>query len=152
MNAPVSPASRAALTEMLEASPPHLKLVWHAVRDHGITFHRVLQYAGPFAIGEARPNFVLLGDDMESAFGPAAFDRESLKRLFAVCAGVVVVSCEALPVLYAAAVSVAVLNRQHTCLIETRLEYETDWIDLVRKVNPTCALGIGTVKGAGGVH
>ena len=139
-------APRARLDFAVENGPEHLRCIYAAVRDYGVSFATVTQNSGRFAFPAGKPVVALLGDDMHQAFGPAAFHRKSVRRFVASCAGAVVITCDAQPRFYAAAAGVAILLRRNAIIVETRSEHEADWIDLVRSVSPDIRMLIGTVR------
>jgi hypothetical protein len=106
----------------------------------------VLQHQGEFAFAIDKPTILLLGDDLDEAFGPTAFHAKSMRRFIKRCGLVVVVACEPKPELYAMAAETAILTRQHVAIVETRSEHEADWIHHLRRVKPQLPLLVGTVS------
>ena len=79
---------------------------------------------------------MVLGDDLASAKGPAAFNRKSLRRYLSRCSAVCIVSCEAVPNAYAAMATEAVERRRDVALDETQPEHEAAWLALVEQSAP----------------
>ncbi len=143
---------RAKLNAAVEHGPLHLRPLYHAVRDYGISFAIVTQGAGRFAFPSDKPVITLLGDDLHEALGPPAFHRKSVRQFVATCRAAVIVACDPQPKFYIAAATTAVLLRQNVVIVETRPEHEADWFDLVRQITPDINLLVGTVRPEGGVH
>jgi hypothetical protein len=148
MNAPYidARATTATLTAAIERSPEHLRPILMAVRDCRVGMMFVSHDAGKFVIPEGRPAIVMLGDDMEVSTGPAGFHLPSIRRAIRSCAGFAVVSAEPNPAVYAGVAAVAVAGKR-AMLIETRIEHEFAWVELVQKLAPNRPLMILTVKG-----
>lgn len=82
-----------------------------------------------------KPLLVLLGDDLDTAKGPGAFDAPSVRRALSTAAGIVMVSSASSAQVYSAAIAMARTgNRrgQHAVLIETQPEAEEEWLYLLR--------------------
>ena len=139
-------ALRARLDFAVEHGPAHLRYIYAAVRDCGVSFGTVTQHSGRFAFPSDKPVIAILGDDMHATLGPAAFHRKSVRRFVASCAAAVVIACDAQPRFYAMATSVAVCLRRNVLIVETRSEHEADWVDLVQAINPDIRLLVGTVR------
>lgn len=139
-------APRVRLDFAVENGPAHLRCIYAAVRDCGVSFATISQNSGRFAFPAGKPVVALLGDDMHEALGPAAFHRKSVRRFVATCAAAVVIACDAQPRFYAMATSVAVCLRRDVLIVETRSEHEADWIDLVKTISPDIRMLIGTVR------
>ena len=137
---------RARLDFAVDHAPEHLRAIYRAVRDHGVSFGVVTQRAGRFAFPSDKPVVTLLGDDLDEALGPPAFHRKSVRRFVASCEAAVIISCDPQPWFYTAATSVAVLKRRNVLIVETRSEVEADWVDLVRSIAPDIRMLIGTVR------
>ncbi len=104
--------------------------------------------AGPFdAAPGDRPAIVIIGDDLDEALGPSAFDERSLRRLLRGVRLAAVVACKPLPQIYAAAARHAVLLRQNVVIVETRPEHEITWFNLIKSIAPDAAFLLGSVKG-----
>lgn len=80
---------------------------------------------------------VVIGDDMETSKGPAAFDTDALRRFLGTCATVLILAADANAKLYAGvAMSVARgvaerWERPNGVIIETRLAHENAWLSLL---------------------
>lgn len=95
---------------------------------------------------------VVIGDDMETSKGPAAFDTEALRRFLGTCATVVILAADANVQLYAG-VAMCVARgvaerweRPNGVIIETQPAHETDWHSLVANADlpETTAVILGT--------
>lgn len=139
-------APRARLDAAVDQGPLHLRDLYRAVRDYGISFATVTQHAGRFAFPSDKPVVALLGDDMHQALGPTAFHRKSVRRFVASCKAAVIVACEAQPRFYMAAAVTAAVLRQNVVVVETRSEHEADWFDLLREINPSINMLVGAVR------
>ncbi len=137
---------RARLDAAVEHGPAHLRPMYLAVRDHGVSFAVVTQRAGRFAFPSDKPVVALLGDDLDEALGPAGFHLKSVRRFVASCEGAVIIACDPQPRLYIAAATVAVMLRRNAVIIETRSEHEADWVDLIRSIKPDIRMLLGTVR------
>ena len=142
-------APRAHLDLAAEQGAPHLRPIATAVRDHGCGQGLVMQHAGAFALPTSRPLIAIIGDDTERALGPVAFHRASLVRLLKACGAVAIVSSDADPAFYASAARVAVVEREHVAIVETRAEQEQAWLDFVHAANPGASIRLCTVVPAG---
>jgi hypothetical protein len=125
------------------------------VPEHLVPLHDAVS-PEPFVVTGGRPHIVLIGDDLPRAKGPATFHLPSLVRVFRRANGIVVVSSEARPEVYALAAQTAVLVAaistararllNVTLLVETALEREIAWGGLARKHAPGVPLLLSTVK------
>ena len=79
--------------------------------------------------------------------GPDGFHRQSLSAITSSLAAAVVISGAALPKLYWAGATVAVLGRRDVAIIETRPEQELPWVAFLQEQRPGLKLLIGTVQG-----
>ena len=126
----------------------HLAPLYAAARDHGCIVGIVPQGAGHFDPPPAgRPAIIILGDDLDQALGPSAFDEQSLRRLLKGVRLAAVVACEPLPEIYESAAHHAVLLRKNVVIVETRPEQEIAWVNLIRSIAPDAAFLLGSVKG-----
>jgi hypothetical protein len=126
----------------------HLTPIYEAARDFGCLLAMVPQGAGHFDPPPAgRPAIIILGDDLDQALGPSAFDEQSLRRLLKGVRLAAVVACEPLPRIYATAARHAVLLRKNVVIVETRPEHEIAWVNLIRSIAPDAAFLLGSVKG-----
>ena len=130
----------------------HMLPVLEAVRDLGCGWATVPQHAGRFTIPTGRPTICVVGDDMLESLGPAAFHRRSLRRFVTTGAGGVLVSSAPEVRFYAAAAVMVAEQRRNAVLVETRPEREAEWLTLMREVNPTMRLVVGSVRRIGGLH
>lgn len=146
-------ATRERLTRTINAaasSAPHLKPVFEGVRDGGVHLLFVPQSATAFrmpAAAASKPRVVIIGDDFDQSMGPNAFHMPSLRRLIRAGAlfGVVTASPEA--GLYGSATLAAVLHRSLSVIVETRLEHELQWVELIQKLAPGRMAWLHTVEG-----
>lgn len=131
------------LEHLSRAGQSHLRPIYAAMRD-GIGLALVRQRSGPFPPPKTRPFVAIIGDDTDRSLGPAGFHRKSIRRLAAASRGIVVMSCELLPDVYATAAGAAGLGTS-TLIIETRSEHEAEWLALVQAAAPAANLLICTV-------
>ena len=90
---------------------------------------------------------ILIGDDGDASFGPAGFDKQSLRAIAATLDAAVVISSVTQPQLYWAGAAVAVACRRHVAIIETRPEQDLPWIAYLSAARPGLKLIVGTVTG-----
>lgn len=122
----------------------HLRPIYAAMRSGGVGLILVRQRIGQFPPPKKRPFVAIVGDDTDRSLGPADFHRKSIRRLAAITHGVVVMSCELVPSVYATTAAVARLGVS-TLIVETRPEHEGEWLDFVKEAAPTANLLICTV-------
>ena len=144
-----APATRANLDRALEWSPPYLRPVIEAVRDHRVGMLFVGQSAEPFRIPDhpKRPAIVIIGDDFDRAVGPGGFHLPSVRRAIRGCHAFAVVSSAPQPDVYASIAATAALSRRNVMLIETRPEQELQWLSLIQKLAPKRFIWLATVEG-----
>ena len=130
-----SPTINSRIEERFVDMQPHLRPLWAAVMK-GCTFAIVAQGDGVFRIPTKRPALVVVGDDLASARGPAAFNRQSLRRYLSRCSAVCIVSSAAVPDAYAAMAAEAVDRRRDAAIIETQPRHEGEWLALVQQSAP----------------
>lgn len=129
-------------------SGKHLVPIVEAVRDFCCRLALLPQHFGPLdPPAPGIPTIIVLGDDLDEALGPAAFDERSLRRSLKGVRLAAVVSCEPLPEILADAARHAVLLRKNVVIIETQSEQEIPWLNLIREIAPEAALQVGSVKG-----
>lgn len=146
-----SPAINGRIRERFPDMPPHQRPLWAAVVK-GCTYATVVQGDGAFRIPTKRPAVVVVGDDLASAKGPAAFNRRSLRRYLSRCSAVCIVSSEAVPDAYAAIAAEAVDRRRDVAIIETQPEHEAEWLALVRQAAPLASVALCRPFPNGGLH
>ncbi len=126
----------------------HLAPLYEAARDFGCLLAMVPQGARRFdPPGADRPVIAVIGDDLDQALGPSAFDEKSLRRLLRGVRLAAVIGCEPLPQIYAEAARHAVLLRKNVVIVETRAEFEIAWVNLIKSVAPDAAFLLGSVEG-----
>ena len=140
-----SPSSE-RLTFVVEHGPEQWRPVYRAVRDYGVALAMLDQRSGPFRLPTDKPVIAVVNDDTETPLGPGGFNRKSLRKFAKRCGLFVVVSCEALPPLYAAAAASASLLRSDVLLIESQPQFESDWLDLITGENARAQILVGAVK------
>lgn len=138
--------SREHLSFAVDHGPKHLRPIFRAVRDGGIGFATILQHAGRFDLPTDQPMVAILGDDLDKAFGPAAFHKRSVRRFAARCRTASIVACAAETIFYATPAAISVGLRQDTLIIETLPRWEASWADLIREASPEIFLLIGRVR------
>ena len=125
----------------------HLAPLWEAVRDFGCVLVFVPQGLGPFDLPPGNmPTIIVLGDDLDEALGPVAFDEQSLRRSLKGVTLAAIVACEPLPEIYADAARHAVVLRKNVVIVETQPEQEIQWVNLIREIEPDAAFFVGSVK------
>ena len=126
----------------------YLTPIWLAIRDHGVMFTAIKQGQDVLSLPEDRPPMIILiGDDGDASFGPAGFDKQSLRAIAATLDAAVVISSVTQPQLYWAGAAVAVACRRHVAIIETRPEQDLPWIAYLSAARPGLKLIVGTVTG-----
>lgn len=148
MSATFATAHRARIDQALSFSPPHMRPILLAVRDLGAGWATIPQHSGRFDLPPGKPTICVIGDDMNEALGPAGFHRKSIRRVIAASRVVAIVACEPLLFAYTAAASAVGLGMNST-IIETRPEFEMQWLALVKAENPNASVIIGSVKERG---
>ena len=144
-----SPATCAGLTAALEVSPPHLRPIIEAVRDHRVGMCIVEQSAEPFCMPRdpSRSAIVLIGDDFDRAVGPGGFHLPSVRRAIRSCHAFAIVSSAPLVAVYKSVALTAALTRRNVMLVETRPEQEIPWLSVVQKLAPGRFVWLATVAG-----
>ena len=137
---------RARFDEAMLQAADHLKPLVAAVRDDGCVWGTVLQHSGSFAPPGGKPTILVLGDDMLTALGPAAFDRASVDGFVKTCAFGAIISCAPLPTVYAAAARHAAVSRGNSVIVETQLTEERAWIERLKAIRPDISLVVATVQ------
>lgn len=127
--------------------PAHVQVLASAMRDGGVRLAMVPQRSEPFQANNDRPTVFVIGDDTKTALGPDGFHLPSVRRAIRSCAAFSIISCEALTEAYACPVATAVMLRENVMIIETRLEQEAAWYNLVQKLAPDRPILLATVKG-----
>lgn len=127
--------------------PPHVRVLAKAMRYGGLRLACVAPgQAGDFRLKGNRPTVCLILDDLEVSCGPTAFCRKSLRRVIKAAASAAVVVCEPPPGIYAAVAEVAIFTRKPGLIVETQLDHEADWMNLIRDTDPSLPLILATVK------
>lgn len=142
-------AGRDALDHALSRAAPHWRPLLKVVRDEGCGLLMVGQGRERFDVPQDRPSVLVIGDDLAAALGPSAFHERSLRRYLPRCRAGIVVACEPLPALYWEVCNWARTKREDVVIVETRLEREAEWLDLLRTSSPGIALCLGTVPPIG---
>ena len=132
------------LARSAERAAPHLRAIWAATAAGTIGFGHVVQHAGPFRFVSRRPVLLIVGDDFDLSYGPAAFDRKSLRRFLRDAGAAVIVSGAPDPMPYGAALAGAILTGKNTAIIESREAQEPAWIALVKEAQPGLPLLVST--------
>ncbi|MGH6898235.1 MAG: hypothetical protein ACREJ5_17080 [Geminicoccaceae bacterium] len=131
------------------ANAPWLEPIAEALRC-GCGHMIVMQHAGAFRLPRKprlKPTITTIGDDLAQALGPSAFHLPSLRRLFRAAVGVAVVSGAPEPLVYRTMAAQVALSRQHVVIVETRIEQEIPWLDLIQKTAPKLPILLSTVPG-----
>lgn len=141
--------SRSALDQKAHLAESHLLPIIEAVRDHRVGLMFVTQSDAAFRLPDQgrQPAITIIGDDMHRALGPAAFHMPSLRRIIRASSSFAVISCEPLEPIYDSIAIAVSTTRRHSLIVETRPEFEAQWVDLIRKLAPSRPLCVGTVQG-----
>lgn len=142
-------SKRADLDMMHEAAELLLKPIVRAIRDHGVRMMFVPQEAGPFRLpkGGDRAAITIIGDDMHQAHGPNGFHLPSVRRAIRSANWFAVVSSAPPQKVYEAAAALCATTRGNVFMVETRLEQEIQWVQLIQKLAPGRPLCLATVEG-----
>ncbi|MFG1346124.1 hypothetical protein V5F59_14615 [Xanthobacter autotrophicus DSM 431] len=137
------------LDVIIAGGPKHLAVLAVAARYGHVDIVNDIQSRKPFGLTRdgSIPTIFLIGDDTEKSLGPSGFHRPSLKRAIRASEAFVLISCAPLAEAYAAAAHLAVDLRQHAMIVETRLEHEADWYNLIQNLAPGRPILLATVKG-----
>lgn len=126
---------------------PHLVPIFQAISS-GCEVVFCGQEAGPFALPAGRPLIAIVGDDTTKALGPSGFHAESIGDLVRSATHGMIISGAAEPQLYSlAAMAAHMPGGAVVVLIETRLEAEIAWIELLQRAAPGVPLIVSTVGG-----
>lgn len=141
-----------AIDDLLASDlPPHLKLLFEAVRYCGVALLLIHHESGPFSAERPSadvPMMILIGDADGIARGPTAFDARSLQLALKSVRAVVVISSGPTELgAYASAALVATWGRSNVLIIETTIEQEVPWAMLVEKLAPTLPRFICSPRG-----
>ena len=136
-----------------EIAPAHLKAIVAAMRDYGIGWFFVPQTTAPIldeAFSEAKSFIAIIGDDMDCAKGPSAFDQATLHRLIKTSVCIAIESSDIVVNVYALLSTMAGALQTGATIIETRPEQEQVWLDYVRSVSDVMPVILTSpiVKGA----
>lgn len=134
----------ARLENLSRTGHVHLRPIYVAMRSDRVGLVMIRQRVERFPPPKKRPFVAIVGDDTDRSLGVAGFHRKSIRRLAAITPSIVVIGCELIPSVYAAAAAAAAQARISTLIIETRDEHEGEWIDLVREAAPSANLLICT--------
>lgn len=128
---------------------PHLRPIVEAVRDHDVDMLFVPQSAGSFRMPpkHPRPVIYIVGDDFDQALGPGGFHLPSMRRAIRGAYCFAVVSSAPQASAYTAMALAAAASRRNTVIVETRVEQEIPWVQLIQKLAPRRFVWLATVKG-----
>ncbi len=128
----------AHLASPLFTPASHFRPVYEAVRDSGLAYAMVLsghrQYRRPKKL-RGQPLLLIVGDDLDVAQGPTAFNEKILKWVLRGAASVIIHAAAPKAAHYAGAVKIALLF-QKSVLIETRPSHEVEWLKFVGRHAP----------------
>lgn len=144
-----APSTRANLDKALEIAQPHLRPIIEAVRDLRCGLLVVAQGNTPFRLPRdpGRPAIILIGDDMHRSIGPDGYHMPSVRRAIRASQAFAVISCEALPHVYASMAATAAVTRRNVLIVETQPAHEIQWANLIRKLAPGKPLWLAVVEG-----
>jgi hypothetical protein len=144
--------NRAQVIVALDAarkSAPWMVPIFGSCLEFGSYFFHVPQNSSPFRLPDRRGLIVLIGDDVDTAFGPSAFDRLSISRALGAADFIGLVCCEPLMEFYILAGANAATGGV-SVLIESRERFEADWFSIVGPYSgPRKCVGVGLVKTGG---
>ncbi len=132
------------LARSAEQAAPHLRAMLSATAAGVIGFGHVVQHTGAFRFTSTRPIVLIVGDDFDLSYGPAAFHRKSLRRFLRSAGAAVIVSGAPHPTPYGAAVAGSILTGKNSIVIESREAHEPAWIALVKAVQPGLPVLVST--------
>lgn len=140
---------RAGVEYAAHHGPIHWRPVYQGVAEGLCSLAWVMQGKARFELARSSlPMVLYLGDDpFGPCLGPDGFHRRSLRRAIERCSFGVIVACEPLPELYAAATTAAIRHGQNVVLVETRETQEIPWIEFLRECSPGISLRVGSVTG-----
>jgi hypothetical protein len=142
-------ATRADLNAAIEQSPLHLRPILESVRDFGTAMMFVPQGLQAFRIPRdaKKPTILLVGDDTTRSDGPGGFHEPSLRRIIRASSAFAVVSSAPPVEAYEAIARMAALTRRNVLLVETRVEQELPWMELIQRLAPKRRIILATVCG-----
>ncbi|RYB01512.1 hypothetical protein [Lichenibacterium ramalinae] len=140
------------LARSAEQAAPHLRAIWAATAAGVIGLGHVVQHAGAFRFASNKPIVLIVGDDFDLSFGPAAFHRKSLRRFLRDAGAAVIVSGAPDSMPYGAALAGAILTGKNAIIIESREAHEPAWIALVKEAQPRLPLLVSTPGATSGVR
>ena len=132
------------LARSAEQAAPHLRAIWAATAAGAIGFGHVVQHTGAFRFCSIKPILLIVGDDFDLSYGPAAFHRKSLCRFLRSAGAAAIVSGAPDPLPYSAALAGAILTGRNAVIIESREAHEPLWIALVKEAQPGLPLLVST--------
>ena len=128
----------AHLASPLFTPASHFRPVYEAVRDSGLAYTMILpgqrQHRRPKKL-QGRPLLLIIGDDLELAEGPTAFNEKTLKWGLRGAASIIIHAAAPKAAHYAGAVEAA-LRFQKSVIIETRPSHEIEWLKFVGRHAP----------------
>lgn len=126
---------------------PHLAILWFAQNRADCTVVFGDQGRSPFRHDTDHPAIFVIGDDTSLSMGPNGFHLPSVIRAIRSCVAFSVISSAAYPQAYAAPAYAAIEFRKNAMIVETRLKYEADWYNLIKKHAPGKPILLATVGG-----
>ncbi|MCJ2065187.1 hypothetical protein MKK63_21075 [Methylobacterium sp. J-088] len=141
-----SDISRARIDRYLATAPDHLRPILLVVRDSGCAWMNIPQQIGRFEIPKGRPLVSIIGDDLDTAMGPAGFHRKSIRRLLAASRFISIVAAEPQVLAYATPALAAAGLGVNGTIIETRPEFELQWHALAKAEAPKAQMILVSVK------
>ena len=126
---------RSKLEELSRTGSAHLRPIYAAMLNPGISFLMVHQRGGRFGIVGGGGFVALIGDDTDCALGPRGFHRKSIRRLAGQVRSIVIVASAAEPCAYAGVAALAAVGLG-ALLVETRPEQEGAWLDALKAAAP----------------
>lgn len=142
----ITPARAEAILSGAVPVQPHIKVL-AAAMVHGVYIVNAIQSKEPFREHEERPTIFLIGDDLGWSVGPDGFHMPSIRRAIRSLVAFSVISCAPLVEAYAMPAAMAVARRDNVMIVETLLDHEADWYNLIQKLAPNKPILLATVKG-----
>lgn len=145
-NLQITPAGAEAILSGAMPSQPHIKVL-AAAMVCGVYIVNVIQSKEPFREHKERPTIFLVGDDLGWAVGPDGLHMPSVRRAIRSSVAFSVISCAPLAESYAMSAEMAVARGDNVMIVETLLDYEAVWYDLIQKLAPNKPILLATIKG-----
>lgn len=128
---------------------PHARILCEAEWYGGCELVCADQVGSSFNGTTRRPKIFLIGDDTSLSMGPGAFHQQSLIAAIRSSAVFCVISCAAVPSVYACMAYSASRYRKDVMIVETRQEHEAAWYNFIEQHEPTKGILLATAEAGG---